>query len=278
MKHDAKWIFSDLKTQKEIRYEIYTVCVCVYVCIYIYIYISDCLAVMIQVFNWDWNYWKEKQWAGSHAVGIDWGLVIMQVLISVQHPIVYRSGSEKLVMVGVVMFRSSCPDSMEQNRLLVRLTSPLYTHIPRRFSRRCFPLRSLTVQAPRFLVLQWGESAAAERGGAYRDYRAMQAQSYLYSVYRFTLTHHGAGSIKIAAAYHWKKKKSCLYFLSVISTNKKQINHLHMTTGCETETLVFAYWLHTLLKFVLVPFFFKSAHTKCQSDVSVASYLFSIFL
>lgn len=31
-------------------------------------------------------------------------------------------------------------------------------------------------------------------------------QSYLYSAYRFALTHHGAaGSIKRAAAYQWKK-------------------------------------------------------------------------
>lgn len=135
----------------------------------------------------------------------------------------------------------------------------------RRFSRSCSVLRSLTVQTPRFLVLQWGESAAAERGGADRHYTALQAQSYLYSVYRFTLTHHGAGrSIKIAAAYHWKKKKEiCLYFVSVISTNKKQINHLHMTVGCVTDTRLFAYWLHTLLTFfvfLLIPFFSKCPH------------------
>lgn len=179
-------------------------------------------------------------------------------------------------------FRSNRPDSMGQNMLLVRLTSPRCSHIPSRFSRSCSVLRSLTVQTPRFLVLQWGESAAAERGGADRHYTALQAQSYLYSVYRFTLTHHGAGrSIKIAAAYHWKKKKEiCLYFVSVISTNKKQINHLHMTVGCVTDTRLFAYWLHTLLTFfvfLLIPFF-PSAHTKCQSDVAMASYLYNAFL
>lgn len=111
----------------------------------------------------------------------------------------------------------------------------VHTHIPSRFSRSCSPLRSLTVQAPRFLFLHCGESAAAERGGAGRRYRALRAQSYLYSVYRFTLTHHGAGrSTKSAAAYHWRKKM--LHFL-----NKKLINHLHIKAGCETETLVFVY-------------------------------------
>lgn len=76
-----------------------------------------------------------------------------------------------------------------------------------RFCRSCSLLRSLTVQAPRFLLLQCVESGVAERGGADRHYRDLQAQSYLYSVYRFTLTHHGAGrSIRSAAAYHWMKK------------------------------------------------------------------------
>lgn len=174
------------------------------------------------------------------------------VPVSAQHPTAYWSGSIKLVMVGVVLswhdkFRRSCPDSVEQNRLLVRLTSPVHTRMPSRFSRSCSPLRSLTVQTPRFLVLQWGESAAAVRGGADRDYGVLQAQSYLYSAYRFTLTHHGAGrSIKSAAAYHWRKT-ICLYFVSVISPNKMQINHLRVTVCCETDTLLFGYWLHTLL-------------------------------
>lgn len=114
---------------------------------------------------------------------------------------------------------------MGQNMLLVRLTSPRCSHIPSRFSRSCSVLRSLTVQTPRFLVLQWGESAAAERGGADRHYTALQAQSYLYSVYRFTLTHHGAGrSIKIAAAYHWKKKERNLLILCVSDINKQKAN------------------------------------------------------
>lgn len=41
------------------------------------------------------------------------------------------------------------------------------------------------------------------------------------------------------------RKKIAYIFLSVILTNEKRINHLHMTVGCETHTLLFAYWLHT---------------------------------
>jgi len=66
----------------------------------------------------------------------------------------------------------------------------------------------------------------------------LQAQSYLYSVYGFTLTHHGAGrSIKSAAAYHWKEKRKkekgiCSHFLfRDIKSTRKQINHLRVTVG-----------------------------------------------
>lgn len=87
----------------------------------------------------------------------------------------------------------------------------------------------------RFLVSRWEESDAAERGSADRHYRALQAQSYLYSAYRFTLTHHGAeASIKSVAA-HRSKKTICLCFVSVRSPMKKQIHHLHMAVVCKTN-------------------------------------------
>lgn len=71
------------------------------------------------------------------------------VLISAQHPIVYWSGSGKLMMVLTWQVQS-CLDSMRHNRLLARLTSPVHTHIPSRFSRSCWLLRSLTVPTPDF--------------------------------------------------------------------------------------------------------------------------------
>lgn len=118
---------------------------------------------------------------------------------------------------------------------------------------------------------------AVKRGGADRDYRALQAQSYLYSVYRFTLTHHGAGrSIKTTAAYHGKKE-ICLCLLSVMSRNRRQINHLHMTVGSDTDNPLFEYWLHALLTFRLIPVFIFT-HPECQSYVSPASYLLNVFL
>ena len=130
---------------------------------------------------------------------------------------------------------------------------------------RCSPLRSLTVHSPTFLFLQHG--AAAERGGADRDYRALQAQSYLYSAYRFTLTHHGAGrSIKSAAAYHWKKRNLLILFVRCIKQTKTQINHLHMTV----ETLVFAYWLHTFLLIGTVP---RKMPIRCQRGLIFLQYI-----
>ncbi len=181
------------------------------------------------------------------------------MLVSAQHPKVYWSGREKARDGGC------CHDMTSSEAAVLTawsktdswwVTSPLYTHIRSRFSRSFSLLRSPKVQTPRFQVLQWGESAAAERGGANRDHRALQAQSYLYSVYRFSLTHHGAGrSIKNAAAYHWKET-ICSYFVSVILTDKKQINHLHITAGCETDTLLFEYWLTHCFNFFINPSFF----------------------
>lgn len=74
-----------------------------------------------------------------------------------------------------------------------------------------------------------------------------------------------------------KKKRSCLYFLSPISTNKKQINHLHMTAGCETETLVFAYRLHTFAHIFINPLsFFSKAPTQNANQMSAWPHIYTI--
>lgn len=167
------------------------------------------------------------------------------VLISVQHPIVYWSGSEKLMMVLTWQVQS-CLDDTRQNRLLVRLTSPGYTQTASRFSESRLLLGSLTGPTPVFRSCS-EESLQLLRGAADRHYRALQAQSYLYSLYRFTLTHHGAGgSIQSVAAHHWDKTiLSC--FVPVMATRGKRKHHLHMTVDCKTDML--------LLHFYISPFF-----------------------
>lgn len=142
----------------------------------------------------------------------------------------------------------SCLDGTKQNRLLVRLTSPAYTHKPSRFGGSRLLLRSLTG----LTLVFWSCSEGSQllvRGAADRHYRAPQAQSYLYSLYRFTLTHLGAGGSKQSvAADHWDKT-ILLCFVSVMATRGKRKHHLHMTVDCKTDTL--------LLHFHISPIFFS---------------------
>lgn len=166
-----------------------------------------------------------------------WLLMHRVPLIFAQRPIAYRSGRQKLMMVLTWQLQSRL-DSMEQNRLLVSLMSPhvhAHTHMQRTDSVEAACCSGHDSSDFRFLVSRWEESAAAERGSADRHYGALQAQSYLYSAYRFTLTHHGAeASIKSVAA-HRSKKTICLCFVSVWSPMKKQIHHLHMAVVCKTN-------------------------------------------
>lgn len=156
-------------------------------------------------------------WEACSTCWLKLGCSCRVVLISAQHPIVYWSEGEKFVIVGVLMTNSkpAALTAWGKTGSWWGLQPPCTYLATEQIQQEL--LRSLSVQTPRFLVLQCG--AAAERGGADRDYRALQAQSYLYSVYRFTLTHHGAGrSIKSAAAYHWKKR----YLLSDIRLTKSK--------------------------------------------------------
>lgn len=103
-------------------------------------------------------------------------------------------------------FRSSCPNSMGQNRLLVRLTSPQYTPTYRADSAGAVEAQVTDSSGSQI------SGPAVWRKDVNRGYRTLQAQSYLYSVYRFTLTHHGAGTrIKNTAAYYKKKNPHKFY-------------------------------------------------------------------
>lgn len=88
-------------------------------------------------------------------------------------------------------------------------------------------------------------SAAARRGGAISTSRALQAKSYLYSLYRFILTHHAAWrNIKRVSVPYFQRRRNLFTFCS----KNKITYHLHMTVDCHKNTLLFSFWLQHLKK------------------------------
>lgn len=143
-----------------------------------------------------------------------WSLVHGGAL-STQQLIVYWSGSEMLVMVLVVITSSEAAVLTAWGKTGSWWgLQALGTH------------RHTEQIQQELLTTQVTDSSASQisgpavwKEGTDSGYRALQAQSYLYSVYRFSLTHHGAGTrIKRAAAYYWKK--NLLHFINKQKANQ----------------------------------------------------------
>lgn len=199
-------------------------------------------------FDWDFEFRPKNQcWElqCGCAAGVNWSLVARAWRCSfctAADSVLIRKRNAGDGACCHNKFRSSCPDSMGQSKFPVRLTSLWCTQT----------YRADSAGAARHsghwqFSLQDFWPCSVKRRHRHR-LQGSAGTSYLYSVYRFSLTHHGAGiRIKCSAAYYWKKDPPTFYQ----QTKSKSIIYIWQL-AVKQKCLC----LHTdfiLLKFLLIP-------------------------